>query len=402
MCHSECMNKLLISSVCACGVLCGGVAEAQKKKRKPAKKKPVPKAVIKPVEISPFVFDDAIWESKIADFEQDFENKKFGFKWQSVAQRSLRSLGKGFKMLGVSAGETVIRSGANGNMQSISISFYNKGDNGAIALGQFFSLSEKIKEQLVEKLGSEPRKEEDKGTVDLTRLSWESGKTTYQLEQSKSRSGAEFLRFRVRSSKTAGHGESTADRTSLRANVVRDRSNGDVFIDSIPMIDQGKKGYCACASAARIYQYYGRTTDQHEIAQLAGSSARGGTTLPEMVGSLKKVTSQLNSRVITLYEYPKGISDSKLDYRTYENGLKEMMRDVNSYQQLAKKNGKKSIPIRGEKPYARVSSKQYISFSHFINSCDPETYRTVMMEKYSFSRFMGKIKEYIDQGVPVG
>src|SRR5262249_53890016 len=33
--------------------------------------------------------------------------------------------------------------------------------------------------------------------------------------------------------------------------------DGDVFIPSIPMIDQGDKGYCAVASAARVLNYYG-------------------------------------------------------------------------------------------------------------------------------------------------
>jgi hypothetical protein len=396
------MNKLLFSIIFLCGVLFCSVADAQKKKRKQTKKKPAPKVVVKSVDMFSFLFDDSLWESKIANFEQNPNHKKFDFKWQSSAKRSLRSVNKGLKMLGVKAGETVIASNHEGALEGVSISFFNKGDNGVISKAQFLNLAAQIRAKLTKKLTSSSRREQKKVTVDLTRDTWESGGTTYRLDQSTSRGVAEFLRLRVMSSRTAGRGEATADRTYLRANIVRDKSNEDIYIDNIPMVDQGKKGYCACASAARIYQYYGRTTDQHEIAQLAGSSASSGTTLPEMVGSLKKVTSQLNSRVNILYEYPKGICDQKLDYRTYENGLKEMMRDVNAYQQLAKKNGTKSIKLNGEKDYARVSSKQYISFSYFIGSCDPETFRTVMMEKNSFSRFQSKIKEYIDQGIPVG
>ena len=35
------------------------------------------------------------------------------------------------------------------------------------------------------------------------------------------------------------------------------------------MIDQGKKGYCAAATLARVLQYYGYVVDQHALAELA-------------------------------------------------------------------------------------------------------------------------------------
>ena len=239
--------------------------------------------------------------------------------------------------------------------------------------------------------------------MDLKRSLWKKEGTSYQLEKSVSSEGQpEFLRFRIMSTRTAKLGESTADRNELGANVAKDHKTGEVYIENIPMVDQGRKGYCACASAARIYKYYGRTTDQHEIAQIAGSSARGGTSVAEMVGALKKVTSHLNSRVNILYEYPKGLSEPELDYREYMSGQKEMMRDINSYQQLAKKTKAKSIPIQGEKPYSRISSKETLSFDYFLQECDPKVYREVMMEKSSFSRFKSKIEEYIDQGIPIG
>ena len=79
-----------------------------------------------------------------------------------------------------------------------------------------------------------------------------------------------------------------------------------------------------------------------------------------------------------------------------------MMRDINAYQQIAKKTGAKSIPVEGEREYARIPSDEYISFDYFIYKCEPKIYREVMMKKSSFSRFNSKIKEYIDQGIPIG
>ena len=390
------MKKLLITTVFITSALLYGVANAQKRSRKPSAK-------AKSVEIESLIFNKDLWKIKIEDFKKDPANKKFKFEWQSAAKKGLRSEGAGFKLLGTNTGEAIIISDGGNELKGISLSLYNKGDHGEMQVADFESLSRDFKNKISKKLDAKPRAEEKKGTVDLERNVWKVDGTSYQLEKSlSSRGRPEFLRFRIMSTKTAQRGEATADRTSLRANVMMDKETGDVFIDNIPMVDQGKKGYCACASAARIYQYYGRTTDQHEIAQIAGSSARGGTTMSEMVGALKKVTSSLSSRVNILYEYPKGMSDPKLDYRAYMSGQKEMMRDINSYQQLAKKTGKKGIPIKGEKPYTRIPSGSTLSFSYFIHKCDPALYREVMMDKSSFGRFNSKIKEYIDQGIPVG
>jgi len=388
------MKKLLIINVCVVGVVLSTMANAQNRHRRPA---------AKPVEIESFIFSKDLWKTKIVDFEKNPANKKFKFKWQSATKRGLRSEGAGFKMLGTETGECVIISKGGKELRGISLSFYNKGDDGKMRIASFEALSNDLRNKISKKLSTKPRSNEKKGTVNIKRDTWNWEGTSYQLEESVSSSGQpEFLRFRVMSTGTAKRGESTSDRTSLRANIVKNHKTGEVFIDNIPMVDQGRKGYCACASAARIYQYYGRTTDQHEIAQIAGSSARGGTSVVEMVGALKKVTKHLNSRVNVLYEYPKGQADQEFDYRVYESGIKEMMRDINSYQQLAKKTGAKSIPFEGEKPYTRVSSKEYVSFDYFIYKCEPKIFREVMMKKSSFSRFKGKIKEYIDQGIPVG
>ncbi|MFR4224380.1 MAG: hypothetical protein ACLT38_12745 [Akkermansia sp.] len=40
-----------------------------------------------------------------------------------------------------------------------------------------------------------------------------------------------------------------------------------MVIQDIPMVDQGQKGYCVVATAARIFAYYGMDyVDQHELA----------------------------------------------------------------------------------------------------------------------------------------
>ncbi len=391
------MKCLILLALCAVTLFSVSDAHAQKKKKTPAK--PVK---LEPRNIESFVFKSDLWKTEIAAFEAAPENKKFGFKWQTASKKGLRSEGRGFQLLGIKAGEVVIVSNDGKEFAGISISFYNKGDNGEIDAGAFKSIATNVRAAISKKLAIQGKQEKVKSIVVIDRTTWEDAGTTFLLESSSSGKGMpEFLRLKVLSSSQADRAEKTAGRSSLRSNVVKDKETGEVYIDNIPMVDQGRKGYCACASAARIYQYYGRSTDQHEIAQLAGSSATRGTSIASMVESLKNVTGKLNSRVNILYEYPKTITESRSPIRDVVSGQKEIMRDVNSYQQLAKKNKKKAIVINGDKDYPRVSSKRHIPFANFYTQCDPETFREVMMEKNSYSRYLSKIREYIDQGIPV-
>lgn len=395
------MKYLFLPALCAVSLCSINVVDAQKKKKKKTPVKPTP-VKVEAKGIDSFVFKSDLWKTQIVAFEAAPEHKKFGFRWQTASKKGLRSEGRGFQMLAIEAGEVVIISNDGKELAGISVSFYNKGDNGQIGAAAFKALGAKVSAAISKKLATEGKREKVKSTVIIDRITWEEAGTTFLLESSSSAKGmAEFLRLKVLSSKQAVRGEKTAGRSSLRSNVVKNNETGEVYIDDIPMVDQGRKGYCACASAARIYQYYGRSTDQHEIAQLAGSSAAKGTSIASMVDSLKNATSKLNSRVNILYEYPKTITESKSQSRDVISGQKEIMRDVNSYQQLAKKNKKKAIVINGDKDYPRVSSKQHIPFSSFYTQCDADTFREVMMDKNSYSRYLSKIREYIDQGIPV-
>lgn len=392
------INKKLFITICVLGLISSIFANAQTRRRQ----------AVKPVEISSFVFNKDIWETKITDFAKNLSHRKLRFKWQSAAKKGLRSEGYGFRMLGVKAGECVIISHQGKEIKGVSLSLYNKGDDGRISVTSFNKLRNKLRDEITKKLSVKSRLVKRRGTVTTESDEWKWEGSLYRLEGSKSVSGQpEFLRFRAMSQRTANRGESTASRSSLKANLRKVSKTGEVFIDNIPMVDQGAKGYCACATAARIYQYYGRTTDQHEIAQIAGSSALRGTSAAEMVAALKKVTRKLNSRVNIVYEYPKGLTAKNDDFRKFYSGYKSMIRDFNAYQQLAKRRKGKSIEIAGRKPYSKISSKAMksgdigISFSYFAKTCDPKLYRDVMMKKGSYSRFKNKVKEYIDQGIPI-
>lgn len=62
-----------------------------------------------------------------------------------------------------------------------------------------------------------------------------------------------------------------------RKNVRRNRS--DVYIDGIPMVNQGQRGYCVPATIERILRYYGVDADMHALALLLDTKVEGGTRM---------------------------------------------------------------------------------------------------------------------------
>ncbi|MCK5707473.1 MAG: C39 family peptidase [Candidatus Aureabacteria bacterium] len=74
----------------------------------------------------------------------------------------------------------------------------------------------------------------------------------------------------------------------LKKNVKREK-NGDIFINCIPMLDQGKKGYCVPATCSRILLYYGIDADMHLTAEIMNTRGKGGTTAKNMEISLRRL-----------------------------------------------------------------------------------------------------------------
>lgn len=345
-----------------------------------------------PLKLNGIVLDTGIWETGISDIERKY--RKNGFFFMSATKRAIRSEGKGFTLFGKQAGETVIRSRA-GKVSSVNISIYNRGDNGSIGTSAFNALYDNVVSMMGEKTGVRAQDASKTGTVKLVRQMWEWENSVAFLEKSMGSDGKqpEFLRIKMKAKNARSEG--MANRSSLRDNVVKDKATGDVYIANVPMIDQGRKGYCAVASSARVYRYYGLDVDQHELAQIAGTGPGSGTSLGEMVEALKKVTRHVRSRVLILYEYPKGLSkkNEDFDYRDYKGFYMEYRRDLKEYNKIAKK--------RGETEFAE-SRESLTNPELFRRKCKPEIYREVMTAKSSYPRFNSKIREYIDQGIPVG
>lgn len=80
-----------------------------------------------------------------------------------------------------------------------------------------------------------------------------------------------------------------------RMKKLRKTASGDVVIDTIPMVNQGAKGYCAPATVERVLLYYGvENIDMHEISRLAETGAGGGTAVHMIIEKVGEVVRRNN------------------------------------------------------------------------------------------------------------
>jgi len=327
-----------------------------------------------------------MWEKPVGEVLRD--RKPLGFHWLSTGRRDARSNRRDLKLWSLPVGETVLRS-RDDKLHSFDISIYNRGDNGDISQERFKTLTEQWHALLVEKTGLEGEKMDrtQKGSVvSADRWVWKCSGAFLVLTSSKSKASRgytpEFLKLSLVSvqygkeiyEQRSGLTRIMARRRDLVANRVS-KSNGDIFVRGVPMVDQGRKGYCAVASAERVFRYYGLPVDQHAMAQIAESSAGGGTNPSTMIDALKKVAGRTKTRLLVHYELEE----------------RKIRSEIKAYNRLIKKTGKgKEFPDETVMPY-----------QHFLSNCHGPTLREIRARGTAFDRFRKQIRDNINTGTPL-
>jgi hypothetical protein len=144
----------------------------------------------------------------------------------------------------------------------------------------------------------------------------------------------------------------------------------------VPMVDQGDKGYCVVASCERMFRYLGIDCDQHELAQLAGSSASGGTSSKMMAEVLNKMEGRFKVRFRELISF----------------NFADLTEDLNSYDKIAKRRDLKMIEI---------NRYRYPSLDDVFDRIDPTAWREAREKGSDYKRFSRDVKASIDRGVPL-
>ncbi|MGC6427450.1 MAG: C39 family peptidase [Akkermansiaceae bacterium] len=300
-----------------------------------------------------------------------------GFEWLSAQKLGLRAAGGQFTLLDQRVGEIVLRSRDGKKINQANVSIYNRGDDGTMKQSEYDELLRIWKMALDDKLKKRPKKRNKAGAVNVDGWLWEKGRIAFLLEGSVNarENRIEFVRLRMGYKDSLGEDNKAIRRGDLVKNVV-EKEDGDVLIPSVPMVDQGEKGYCVVASVERVARYYGLDVDQHELAQLANTD-RSGTYPDEMEKAFKKLTGKIHVRTLRLMDY---------DYKQTE-------RDFKSYQRLAKKEKAKVFDIDLD--------THYVIAQGFWAQADPEVFKKVKSKQPKYAFFKNKTKEYISQGVPI-
>ena len=176
--------------------------------------------------------------------------------------------------------------------------------------------------------------------------------------------------------KVAGKGK----KASVKDNVTKS-PNGDVFIDNVPMVDQGQKGYCAAAVAERVLRYYGSVVDEHEIAQQAGTSATGGTRTSDM------------KQAVTVIGEKNGLG--------FQN-IVSMQADIGEVEeQISRYNKAAKAAKRPELSLAQFTHGDKIYVSELVEAMEPKVVYKMRQKDARFKKFSAGVRQQVNAGIPV-
>jgi len=354
------------------------------------------------------VFDpEKLWANTDATLEATWKDK--GFKWLSTQVKDhgmIRRDNWRYDQVKLTAFdgtrnvEEISFLLKGGKLTEVSIAIWNKGDsqNADITEKDFIAIIDGWSTDLSRCVAPkyEDRGKDKTNAARADRRMWVGKAMMAQLEYSggkekvrdpntgHERTGknfkGEFIRLRLLPKPSSmvdlntSAGAAPAVRRGDLSKSIKRETGGDVYISTVPMVDQGDKGYCAVATAARVFNYYGVPADQHELAQISGNEAGGGGTNPdEMEAALRKIAGKYKTRFQTLLD----LDYSSHKYQTF----------MAKYNRAAKKLGKKVL-----------DTDHYI---YFLGGLDPEVLREVNGSGQVFERFIRVVHENIDKGVPV-
>jgi len=307
------------------------------------------------IQLDEWLCSPALWNTTGVQFPQA---RPLGFRWVSASHDAARTSSSALRLGPLRVAEVIARfspeisSTAGGNLTAIQLSIYNRGDVGNLQKNAFDQLVEQSKATLSSLTGVAPleRGTDYAGAVQSRGLVWVTPTSRFLLEWSDTpaNSGqgvyyrAEFIRLRVtpqrqqaatffdqqRAESLVAAGAAapqTVRATDLPSRVVRE-GDGSELMPAIPMVSQGRKGYCVTAAVERVLRYYGVDVDENELAEIANADARAGTSPEVMFDALKKLASRFRVQVMTEY---------RLSYADF-------VREINDYDRVAR-NAPKSL-----------------------------------------------------------
>lgn len=346
------MRQRLLTATISLSVLVGTAAPAFSQSTKDKKVIVLSNEAEAAVPLDALVGGKEVWGMSPSQVEAAFKEKGFAWLDETAKDRAiirprnvlveagsgddikLKTIRHKMTLFGNPAYEATVEFAA-GKLSTVSISIWNKGDAEQ-------KLSKEAYEELVKKSATsvdvalKTRGRDlgmsNAGAARLSRWRWDGTETLAQLESSAGRDAerffaADFIRLRLvpkgatQLDQVLGNTSKLAPTVSLVSRIKKS-PDGDVYVEGVPMVDQGEKGYCAVASAERVMRYYGIQVDQHELAKAAETS-QYGTSPADFEDALHKLQGRFKIRVKDLISF---------DQRDY-------VRMIENYNREAKKVG---------------------------------------------------------------
>jgi hypothetical protein len=344
-----------------------------------------------PVTLEEILQRPGLWQSGAPELEAELLPK--GFEWTSAAKDSLRAAHPKLTLGGLKVYECLLRL-SNGKPDALTVIFYNRGDAGDLSKEDFDAKLQEVQTMLSGLLGSAPieRGRDATSAVKAEGVVWKSPDSVSTLEWSvtkelKSRNipfRAEFIRLVHEPAGTTtakiGATPPPSVKDAVKSFTGRDKveklADGDVFLPSVPMVDQGQKGYCVVASVERVMRYFGAEVDQHELAQIANTKTDGGTSPSAMVDSLKKLTMRLGVKVKEVYPFD----------------FSDFLKLVEEYNRQAK---------REKLPPVQMGSR-VVDIEDCYRQMNVDVLKSLKLKKNAdFGKFQRDIQRSIDEGIPL-
>ncbi len=166
----------------------------------------------------------------------------------------------------------------------------------------------------------------------------------------------------------------------IKKNVTKS-PNGDVYIDGVPMVNQGQKGYCAAAVSERVLRYFGFDVDEHEIAQQAGTTAEGGTSLEAMKETIKEIGNKRTLAYKELISFPLS--------------MKQMQEDIDAYNKAAKLEKRQTLKLED---FCRDNC---LYFDELSDAMEPRVILKMKATGSKYRTFLSEVRKYVNSGIPI-
>ncbi len=348
-------------------------------------------------------FESSIWETPASKFA--LQQSSLGFKWVSAAENKESRCGTPLDFLDQPVVETIARF-QDGRLDEVRLLMFGRGDS-RTEMGEeaYASAMKTLETQLNTWTAGKGLDAWVQGNAaDTKRKSWFKFPLRIDLESNVTRNVKEkvgfkeqdrTIRFRtefIRIVISPYDGKSdvtqlvkpnfqsgqtaTVHKADLKEHI-KTEAKGDVYLDGVPMVDQGQKGYCVCASMERVMRYYGIDVDQNEMAKAANTMASG--TNPEaMFKALKKLGGQFSMNVREHIDFD----------------FKDFLKEIEVYNRVAKKNKVQEV-------FLPKAGNYVVDIGAVYESMDAATLKEVRLKHANEkTKFVKDVSDLIDKGSP--